>query len=104
MPKRSGVFLVVHSCPLETLRMPQARDRISRLCRESSFVVYATPFDLYRWNFGRERLTRKTLARHFLLNQREVPYRRSHFFLGGNVVAVSQLAGSASNVCGQCKV
>ena len=34
--------LVVHSCPLETLRMPQARDRISRLCRESSFVVYAT--------------------------------------------------------------
>ena len=34
--------LVVHSCPLDTLRMPQARDRISRLCRESSFVVYAT--------------------------------------------------------------
>ena len=34
--------LVVHSCPLEILRMPQARDRISRLCRESSFVVYDT--------------------------------------------------------------
>ena len=34
--------LVVHSCPLETLRMPKARDRINRLCRESSFVVYAT--------------------------------------------------------------
>ena len=34
--------LVVHSCPLETLRMPQARDRINRLCRESSFVVCAT--------------------------------------------------------------
>ena len=30
--------LVVHSCPPETLRMPQAH----RLCRESSFVVYAT--------------------------------------------------------------
>ena len=97
--------LVVHSCPLETLRKPQARDRISRLCRESSFVVYATlPFDLYRWSFGRERLTRKTLVRHFLQNKREVPYRRSHFCLGGNVVAVSQLAVSASNVCGQCKV
>ena len=34
--------LVVHSCPMETLSMPQARDRISRLCRESSFVVFAT--------------------------------------------------------------
>ena len=34
--------LVVHSCPLETLRMPQGRDRINRLCRESSFVVCAT--------------------------------------------------------------
>ena len=34
--------LVVHSCPLETLRLPQARDRISSVCRESSFVVYAT--------------------------------------------------------------
>ena len=33
--------LVVHSCPLETLRLPQARDRISRLCLESLFVVYA---------------------------------------------------------------
>ena len=34
--------LVVHSCPLETRRMPQARDRINRVCRESSFVVCAT--------------------------------------------------------------
>ena len=33
---------VAHSCPLETLRLPQARDRINKLCRESSFVVYAT--------------------------------------------------------------
>ena len=33
---------VVHSCSLVTLRTPRARDRISRLCRECSFVVYAT--------------------------------------------------------------
>ena len=36
------IGLVVHSSPLETLRLSQVRDRINRLCRESSFVVYVT--------------------------------------------------------------
>ena len=85
--------------------MPQARDRISRLCRESSVCcVCHAPFDLFRWSFGRERLTRKSPGQTLPLEQKGGAVQKRSFFLGGNVVAVSQLAGSASNVCGQCKV
>ena len=70
--------LVVHSCPLETLRMPEARDRI-RLCRESSFVVYDTlPMTYIDGALAVRDSHGKPWPDH-LQNERKVPYRRSHF-------------------------
>ena len=86
--------LVVHSCPLETLRMPQARDRINRLCRESSFVVYAT-FPLTQ--IDRVLAVRDTHGKPWPdTSSRTTGRCRTEdciFCLGGNAVAVSQLAG-----------